>query len=100
MRNALDQLQHFIGPSQAQLHYFAGGQANWWITEKDAGSADDAPEDKGKQLQAFGLADLFGDGGELGHISIQEILECGGELDFHFVPRTLGEIRSKAKVAA
>lgn len=26
------------------LHYFAGGQANWWITEKDKGSPDDKPE--------------------------------------------------------
>ena len=31
----------------AYLHYFAGGQASWWITERDMGSADDAPEDQG-----------------------------------------------------
>jgi len=73
----------------AYLHYFAGGQANWWITEKDIGT----PEEPG-QHQAFGLADLFGDGGELGYISIVEILANGGELDFHFTPKTLKEIRS------
>lgn len=76
----------------ASLHYFASGQASWWITEKDAGSADDAPEDKGRQLQAFGLADLFQDGGEVGYISIAEILENGGELDLYFRPCTLAEV--------
>jgi hypothetical protein len=77
----------------AYLHYFAGGQASWYITEKDAGSPDDDPGTG--QIQAFGLADLFGDGGELGYISIAEILENGGELDFHFTPKTLAEIRGK-----
>jgi hypothetical protein len=72
------------------LHYFAGGQASWWITEKDVGT----PEEPG-QHQAFGLADLFGDGGELGYISIVEILANGGELDFHFTPETLKEIRNE-----
>ena len=75
----------------AHLHYFAGGRANWYITEKDMGT----PADPG-QHQAFGLADLFGDGGELGYISIPEILANGGELDFHFRPRTLAEIQGAA----
>jgi hypothetical protein len=81
----------------AYLHYFAGGQASWWITEKDLGSPQDPIP--GQQLQAFGLADLFGDGGEVGYISIAEILENGGELDLHFAPKTLGEIRGKAVTA-
>jgi Protein of unknown function (DUF2958) len=68
------------------LHYFAGGQANWYIIEKDQET---------EQLQAFGLADLFGDGGELGYISLVELLACGAELDFHFPPRTLGEVRTR-----
>jgi hypothetical protein len=76
----------------AYLHYFAGGQASWWITEKDAGSPDDEPGTG--QVQAFGLADL-GDGGELGYISIAEILEAGGELDLYFRPKTLGEVKRK-----
>jgi hypothetical protein len=50
-------------------------------------------EERGKQHQAFGLADLFGDGGELGYISIVEILANGGGLDFYFTPKTLKEIR-------
>jgi len=70
----------------AFLHYFAGGQASWWITEQDK-----LPE----QHQAFGLADLFGDGGELGYISIIELLANGAELDFHFTPKTLRELRAK-----
>lgn len=72
------------------LHYFAGGRASWWITEKDAGSVND-PAGVNPQHQAFGLADLFGDGGELGYISIAEILENGGELDLYFTPKTLAE---------
>ena len=78
------------GEAIAYLHYFSGGQASWWITEKDRGT----PEEPG-QHQAFGLADLFGDGGELGYISIAEILAHGGELDFYFTPITLAALKEK-----
>jgi hypothetical protein len=71
----------------AHLHYFAGGQANWYITEKD--------KNGGPQHQAFGLADLFGDGGEFGYISIAEIIANNGELDFHWTPKTIAEIRGQ-----
>jgi len=64
------------------LHYFRGGM-DWYITEKDM-------EDE--QLQAFGLADL-GYGGELGYISIQELIENGIELDIHWTPKTLGAVK-------
>jgi|CZKV01.1.fsa_nt_gi hypothetical protein len=83
------------------LHYFAGGRASWWITEKDKGCADDGKivdgelQPENSQQQAFGLADLFGDGGELGYISIAEILANNGELDFHFTPKTLREVRAE-----
>ena len=73
----------------AFLHYFAGGQANWWITEKDSD-----PDGAG-QIQAFGRADLFADGGELGYISIAEILENGGELDLYYTPKTLAALDRK-----
>ena len=43
------------------------------------------------QLQAFGKADL-GYGGELGYISLVDILKCGAELDFYWQPRKLFEI--------
>lgn len=62
----------------AQLHYFTGG-CDWYITERDQ---------ENEQLQAFGLANL-GYGGELGYISIVEILECGAELDLYWTPQQL-----------
>lgn len=64
------------------LHYFRSGM-DWYITERDM-------EDE--QYQAFGLADL-GDGGELGYISIQELIENGVELDLHWTPKTLAEVK-------
>ncbi len=69
------------------LRYFAGGQAVWLITERDllTGSG---------QHQAFGHADLFNDGGELGYISIVEIIANGGEIDLHFTPKTLREAKA------
>ena len=48
-----------------------------------------------EQRDAF---DLCGDGGELGYISIAELIQLGAELDLHWTPRTLAEVR--AKVAA
>ena len=77
----------------AHLHYFAGGQANWYVTEKDKGAPDDAENGVPPQSQAFGLADLFADGGELGYISLAEIISCGGELDLYWTPKPLDVIR-------
>ena len=78
----------------AHLHYFTAS-ADWYITEKDA----ETPEKPG-QHQAFGLADLFGErfqgGGELGYISIVELIENGAELDLHWTPRTLAAVRERA----
>ena len=67
----------------AHLHYFVGA-CNFYITEKDQ---------EAEQLQAFGLADL-GYGGELGYISLEEIISCGAELDLYWRKKTLEEIRS------
>jgi hypothetical protein len=39
-----------------------------------------------------GLADLFADGGELGYISIPELLENGAHLDLAFTPKPLSAI--------
>jgi len=72
----------------AHLHYFRGNQ-DWFITEKDMGS-----EDEPGQHQAFGLADL-GYGGELGYISIVELLANGIELDLYWQPKTLEEIQTE-----
>jgi len=68
------------------LHYFMGG-ADWYITEKDINT---------NQIQAFGFADL-GYGGELGYISLVEILAHGAELDLHWTPKTLTEVKAERK---
>ena len=66
------------------LHYFRGGM-DWYITEKDMGD---------EQIQAFGLADLGMGFPELGYISIEELVENGIELDLHWAPKTLAEVKS------
>lgn len=70
------------------LHYSLGG-ANWYITEKDKTGTG--------TVQAFGLADLFQDGGELGYISIEELTsdEIGAELDLNWIPKTLREAKDQ-----
>lgn len=69
------------------LHYFKNG-CDWWITEKDIDS------DHEGQLQAFGLCILNGGEPELGYVSIQELLSNNVELDFHFTPCTLAEVKT------
>lgn len=78
------------GDAVAYLHYFKGG-GDWYITEKDKGGGDV----ENMQQQAFGLADIYGDGGELGYISIQELVNNGVELDLHWQPKTIKQIRGK-----
>lgn len=70
------------------LHYFTSG-ADWFLTEKDINADGEG------QHQAFGLADIFQDGGELGYVSIVELLGAGAELDLHWTPTTLGEVKAK-----
>jgi len=81
------------GSPVAYLRYFAGGQAQFHITELDKGAPDDSPEQF--QWQMFGLSDLFGDGGELGYICLPELHGCHAELDFHYTPQTLDELRDR-----
>lgn len=72
----------------AQLHYFLGG-SDWYVIEKDLD-----PDGEGQQ-QAFGLADLYGDGGELGYLNLPEIIAAGAELDLYWTPATLEAIRAR-----
>lgn len=67
------------------LHYFLRGH-DWYITERDM---------EEEQLQAFGLAALYGHEPELGYINITELIAHGAELDLHFAPCELGTIRAK-----
>lgn len=71
----------------AHLHYFLNG-SDWYITEKDM---------EGGIHQAYGYAILHGDdeNAEEGYISIEEITRHGVELDLHFKPRSLAEIKAK-----
>lgn len=77
----------------AYLHYFKGS-GDWYITEKDAGDDEDAKNGISGQVQAFVMADL-GQGGELGYISIKELIEAGVELDLYWTPKTLAAIKGK-----
>lgn len=82
----------------AYLHYFIGG-CDWYITEKDKGSPDD--EKPGQQSQAFGMVRLHpGNEWELGYISIEEVTSYGAELDLHFTPCTLAELKQKDEAKA
>jgi len=67
------------------LHYFRGDM-DFFITERDC--------EEGPQYQAFGLADL-GHGGELGYISIADLIARGVELDLYFEPKTLADVKAQ-----
>jgi hypothetical protein len=69
------------------LHYFLGN-SHFYITEKDREGGVD---------QAFGFVVLNGDtqNAELGYISIAEIVRHRAELDLHFSPCTLAEIKAQ-----
>lgn len=66
------------------------GPATWFLTEYD-------PEEG----IFFGLCDLFGDGGELGYVSLAELesvrvgLGLGIERDRHWTPKTLREAKAE-----
>lgn len=67
----------------AYLHYFHGSQ-DWYITEQDM---------EKQQIQAMGLVNMFGDF-ELGYVNIEELKASNKvELDFHWTPKSLGEIK-------
>ena len=72
------------------LHYFIGG-FDWYITEKDMG--DPANNDMA-QNQAFGIANIGMGLSGGGYISLVELIENNVELDFHWEPKTVGEVQS------
>ncbi len=70
------------------LRYFTES-SDWYITEKDM-------EGDGT-LQAYGYAEIFTGEGELGYISIAELVRNPHvELDLYWTPRTLGECKGQA----
>lgn len=70
----------------AHLHYFHSG-SDWYITERDK-------DGKGTE-QAYGHVILNGDieMAENGYVCLDEILEVNVEIDLHWTPKTLGEIK-------
>ena len=70
------------GEAVVYLHYFFRGM-DWYIIERDMEVV---------QYQAFGYADL-GHGAEAGYISIVELIQNGIELDLHFTPKTVNELK-------
>ncbi|MGE0047753.1 MAG: DUF3560 domain-containing protein [Acidithiobacillus sp.] len=74
------------------LRYFGPGNQQWFIIEKDRGNP---LENDFLQTQAFGLADLGMGEPELGYINIEEITRLGAELDYHFTPTTLLEVKKQ-----
>ena len=70
------------------LHYFKGGM-DFHITEKDTGDDKDI-----RQHQAFGLANL-GYSGELGYVSIEELICNGVEFDLYWTPVKLQDIKQE-----
>lgn len=70
------------------LHYFRGA-ANYWVTEIDRNYEP-------RRIEAFGLANLYGgaEDAELGYFDIAKLVRHGFELDLHFEPRTLAQLRA------
>jgi hypothetical protein len=77
------------GEAIVHLHYFLGS-LDAWITEKDKGDESGSP----RQIQAYGVVSLAGgiEYGEMGYVSIEELIRNGVELDLHWEPKTLNEV--------
>lgn len=67
------------------LHYFAGN-AHWYLIEREirAGQPD----------SVFCYASLWGDEYEYGYVDMAELLKNGAELDFHFEPRPMRDLKA------
>lgn len=83
----MDEGPEVTNDSPVKLHYFYQG-SDWYIFELEHVAEDDV-------VLGFGWAILGGDYqmAELGCISVSELLACGVELDLHFAPKTLGQVR-------
>lgn len=65
------------------LHYYLR-DCDWYVTERDM--------TLNEQRQAFGMSAIWEE--ELGYISISEIVANGAELDLHWAPKTLRQVKS------
>ncbi len=76
------------------LRYFGGGDYTSWLTEKDMQEAENPAE---AQWQAYGRVHWGRNGAHLsqGYICLPEIFKSHAELDFHFTPCTVREIKQQ-----
>lgn len=75
----------------AWLRYFTPAGGEYLITELDASAHDGHG-----RAQAFGLADAGHGFPELGYIDLPALIGAGAELDLHFTPAPLRELRGGA----
>lgn len=73
------------------FHLF-GPSFDVWVTELDRGAEGDPRPIPNRQ--AFGLVDLQCGPPELGYVSLEEFTRCGAELDLHWKPKRLGDVRA------
>ena len=76
------------------LHYFRGS-VDAWVVERDMGDSKYQAE-IGPQHQAFGAITMINESigdSEWGYFSIQELIENGIELDLHWTPKTVKEVK-------
>lgn len=79
----------------AHLKYF-GGPVTAYITEKDVGDNLDGPwTPDTEQIQAYGRIGILPSYPEMGYVGIQELIENGIELDLHFEPTPISQIKAK-----
>ena len=74
------------------LHYFLGA-SDVWVLEKDVGGGVE-------QVFAFALLNADYQMAELGYVDLSELLLLGFELDFHFSPKPLAEVRESVRKRA
>jgi hypothetical protein len=77
--------------ARAILHYYNKNN-HWYITEKDPGSKDDPVS--GVQSQAYGFI-VSENSFDWAWISIERLIKDGIELDLHFIPETISDIKQR-----
>jgi hypothetical protein len=79
----------------AHLKYF-GGPVTAYITEKDVGDDPEAGwQPDAEQIQAYGRIGILPSYPEMGYICLIELIEIGIELDLHFEPTPISQIKAK-----
>lgn len=95
------------GPDEIIVKYFnPAGAATWYITSGtplDDINGEPTDPENAKDWHLFGLADLFGDGGDLGYVLLSELesvklpFGLGIERDLYYGDHTLSEVVALSK---